>query len=102
MDSEAKNVNKLTRDDLWSLEEYAERRAAFRQQVMEYKQTRQVMLGDHARLIFEDALTVKYQVQEMLRAEKIFDKAGINDELEAYNPLIPDGNNWKATFMLEY
>ncbi len=92
----------LSRADLWSLEEYAEERIAFRAKVMEHKKNRQIALGEHARLYFEDALTIKYQVQEMLRIEKIFEAAGINEELEAYNPLIPDGHNWKATFMLEY
>ena len=93
---------KLTRDDLWSLEEYAEQRSGFRTQVLAHKKIRQVALGDHARLHFEDQLTIKYQIQEMLRIEKVFEADGINEELDAYNPLIPDGHNWKATFMLEY
>jgi hypothetical protein len=92
----------LSRADLWSLEEYAERRPTFRQEVMAHKKNRQVALGEHARLYFEDAITIKYQVQEMLRIEKVFEAAGITEELEAYNPLIPDGHNWKATFMVEY
>lgn len=92
----------LTRADLWSLEEYAEERPRFRSQVLEHKKTRQLSLGEHARLYFEDALTIKYQIQEMLRIEKVFEASGINEELEAYNPLIPTGHNWKATFMLEY
>ena len=92
----------LSRSDLWSLEEYAEIRPSFREQVMAHKKTRQVALGQHARLYFEDHLTIKYQIQEMLRIEKVFEAAGINEELEAYNPLIPDGHNWKATFMIEY
>ena len=92
----------LSRSDLWSLEEYAERRPAFRARIMEHKKNRQLALGEHARLYFEDALTIKYQVQEMLRIEKIFEAAGINEELAAYNPLIPDGHNWKATFMIEF
>jgi hypothetical protein len=92
----------LTRADLWSLEEYAEQRPVFRQQVIDHKKTRQLPLGEHARLYFEDALTIKYQIQEMLRIEKVFEAQGINEELEAYNPLIPDGHNWKATFMIEY
>ncbi|HKK22824.1 MAG TPA: DUF3501 family protein [Pseudohaliea sp.] len=92
----------LTRDDLWSLEQYAEERPAFRARVMKHKKTRQVALGEHARLYFEDALTIKYQIQEMLRIEKVFEADGIREELEAYNPLIPDGHNWKATFMIEY
>lgn len=95
-------MSKLSRADLWPLEEYAELRPTFRAQVMAHKKTRQVALGDHARLYFEDNLTIKYQIQEMLRIEKVFEAAGINEELEAYNPLIPDGHNWKATFMIEY
>jgi hypothetical protein len=92
----------LTRDDLWSLEEYAGRRAEFRQQVLAHKKLRQVALGPHATLYFEDQLTMHYQVQEMLRVERIFEAAEIEEELEAYNPLIPNGRNWKATFMIEY
>ena len=92
----------LTRDDLWSLEEYAGRRAEFRQQVLAHKKLRQVALGAHATLYFEDQLTMHYQVQEMLRVERIFEAAEIEEELEAYNPLIPNGSNWKATFMIEY
>jgi hypothetical protein len=92
----------LSRADLWSLEEYAERRPTFRAEVMAHKKTRQVPLGDHARLYFEDNLTIKYQIQEMLRIEKVFEAQGIHEELDAYNPLIPDGHNWKATFMIEY
>lgn len=95
-------MHKLTRTDLYSLEQYAERRSAFRDKVMAHKTNRRVPLGPHATLYFEDRLTIQYQVQEMLRAERIFESAGINEELEAYNPLIPDGSNWKATFMLEY
>jgi hypothetical protein len=92
----------LRREDLWSLEDYALERPDFRARVMEHKRNRQVALGAHARLYFEDALTIKYQIQEMLRIEKVFEAQGIVEELEAYNPLIPDGSNWKATFMLEY
>lgn len=92
----------LSRADLWSLEEYAEQRPTFRAQVMEHKKRRQLALGDNARLYFEDVLTIKYQIQEMLRIEKVFEAAGISEELEAYNPLIPDGHNWKATFMIEF
>jgi hypothetical protein len=92
----------LTRADLWSLEEYSERRPTFRAQVLAHKKTRQLPLGEHARLYFEDAMTIRYQVQEMLRIEKVFETHAINEELEAYSPLIPDGHNWKATFMLEY
>lgn len=92
----------LSRDDLLSLEQYALQRNEFRAKVMEHKKNRQVQLGANATLYFEDRLTVQYQIQEMLRIEKIFEANGINEELEAYNPLIPDGANWKATFMVEY
>ena len=95
-------MNTLTRADLWSLEEYAEQRPAFREKVMAHKKSRQLALGENARLYFEDELTIRYQVQEMLRIEKVFEATGINEELEAYNPLIPDGHNWKATFMIEF
>jgi hypothetical protein len=95
-------MHKLTRADLYSLEQYAEQRSAFRDKVMAHKKNRRVALGPHAALYFEDRLTIQYQVQEMLRAERIFESAGIDEELGAYNPLIPDGRNWKATFMLEY
>ena len=94
--------HQLSRKDLWSLEEYAEKRPEFRNQVMEHKKNRQVALGPNATLYFEDRLTIQYQIQEMLRIEKVFEAEGIEDELEAYNPLIPDGRNWKATFMIEY
>lgn len=92
----------LTRDDLFSLEQYAEMRPAFRAQVMTHKKHRQVAIGAHVTLYFEDRLTMQYQVQEMLRAERIFEAAGIQEELDTYNTLIPDGSNWKATFMIEY
>ena len=92
----------LRREDLWSLEEYALRRNEFRTEVMAHKKTRQLALGRHARLYFEDDVTIRYQVQEMLRIEKTFEAAGIEEELSAYNPLIPDGHNWKATFMIEF
>lgn len=95
-------MSKLTREDLYTLEKYAEIRPEFRTRVMEHKKNRQVALGEHATLYFEDRLTMQYQVQEMLRIEKIFEAAEIEEELAAYNPLIPDGSNWKATFMLEY
>lgn len=96
------NTKKLQRDDLYSLEKYAEVRPEFRQQVMAHKKNRRVQVGPHAVFHFEDRLTMHYQVQEMLRAERIYEAAGIQEELDAYNPLIPDGSNWKATFMLEY
>ena len=92
----------LTRDDLWSLEEYATKRADFRAEVMAHKKNRQLSLGEHARLYFEDEKTIRYQIQEMLRIERVFEAEGIEEELSAYNPLIPDGTNWKATFMIEY
>ena len=95
-------MNKLSRDDLFSLEQYAEARPAFRQKVLEHKKNRRLDLGTNAALYFEDRLTMQYQVQEMLRIERIFEADGINEELEAYNPLIPDGTNWKATFMVEF
>jgi hypothetical protein len=95
-------TNKLSRDDLMSLEQYAEARSAFREKVMAHKKNRRLLLGTNATLYFEDRLTMQYQVQEMLRIEKIFEADGINEELDAYNPLIPDGSNWKATFMVEF
>jgi hypothetical protein len=91
----------LTRDDLWSLEEYSTRRADFRAEVMAHKKNRQLALGEHVRFYFEDATTIRYQIQEMLRIERVFEAEGIEEELSAYNPLIPDGHNWKATFMIE-
>jgi hypothetical protein len=95
-------MQKLQISDLFSLEQYHRLRPEFRSQVMAHKRDRQVRLGEHAALYFEDALTMKYQVQEMLRVERIFEEEAILEELGAYNPLIPDGNNLKATFMLEY
>ena len=88
---------KLTRSDLWSLEEYASRRQTFRAEVIAHKKLRNIALGPHATLYFEDRLTMRYQIQEMLRVERIFEAAEIEEELESYNPLIPDGSNWKAT-----
>jgi hypothetical protein len=93
---------KLSKADLYSLEKYAEIRSEFRTRVMAHKKQRRVAIGEHAALYFEDALTMQYQVQEMLRIERIFEADGIQEELDVYNPLIPDGSNWKATFMLEY
>ena len=95
-------MEKLARSKLWSLERYAVERDAFRQQVIAHKRPRRVALGPHATLLFEDFLTIKYQVQEMLRVERIFEPAAIEEEIETYNPLIPDGRNWKATFLIEY
>jgi hypothetical protein len=95
-------MQKLSRATLWSLEDYALRRADFRAQVIAHKKARRIVLGPHATLMFEDFTTMKYQVQEMLRVERIFEAAAIAEEIEAYNPLIPDGTNWKATLMVEY
>jgi len=93
---------KLTRSDLYSLEKYSEIRNEFRKKIIAHKEHRRVLLGEHLLLLFEDRLIMQYQVQEMLKAEKIFDAAGIEEELDAYNPLIPDGRNWKATMMIQY
>jgi hypothetical protein len=92
----------IKRDSLMSLETYARERNAFRDKVLEHKKRRTVRLGENLTLLFEDELTIRYQVQEMLRVERIFEEAGIQGELEAYNPLIPDGGNWKATMLIEY
>ena len=99
---ESNMTREITRNDLMSLEQYAEQRDEFRQQVLAHKKHRQVALGPNATLYFEDRLTLLYQIQEMLRIEKVFEADGINEELEAYNPLIPSGRNFKATFMIEY
>jgi hypothetical protein len=93
---------KLSRDSLLTLEAYAKARKDFRAQVIAHKKHRTVHLGEHVTLLFEDELTMRYQVQEMLRAEKIFEEHGIQEEIDAYNPLIPDGRNFKATMMIEY
>jgi len=95
-------MNKLALADLMSLEQYARERVAFRAQVLRHKGVRQLAIGPNATWCFEDRLTVQYQVQEMLRAERIFEPQGIADELDAYNPLIPDGGNWKVTLLLEF
>ena len=95
-------TNLLKREDLFSLEEYSEQRSNIRKNVMEVKKLREVNLGEHIRLLFENYQTVQYQIQEMLRIEKIFEAEGIQDELDVYNPLIPDGSNLKATMMIEY
>lgn len=95
-------MKQLTRDDLYSLEKYSAIKTDYRARVMEHKKHRRVPVGDHATLYFEDALTMQYQVQEMLRLERIFEPEGIQEELDVYNPLIPNGSNWKATFMVEY
>ncbi|WP_426662925.1 DUF3501 family protein [Rhodanobacter aciditrophus] len=95
-------MDQLERGDLLSLENYALERAEFRARVMAHKQRRTVHLGEHLTLVFEDRLSIQYQVQEMLRIERIFEPAGIQDELDAYNPLIPDGDNLKATLLIGY
>ncbi|MGD8911596.1 MAG: DUF3501 family protein [Candidatus Thiodiazotropha sp.] len=92
----------LSHNDLYSLEEYARIRPEFRSKVIDHKKSRRLAIGPHAALYFEDELTMQYQIQEMLRIERIFEQQGIQDELDVYNPLIPDGMNWKATFMMEY
>ena len=92
----------ISRDSLLSLEAYARERNTFRARVMEHKKRRTVHLGGHLTLLFEDELTIRYQVQEMLRIERIFEEDGIQHELDAYNPLVPDGSNWKATLLIEY
>lgn len=92
----------LRHEDLFSLEKYARVRPEFRAKVIAHKKNRQLPIGAHATLYFEDALTMQYQVQEMLRLERMFEPELIQEELDVYNPLIPDGHNWKATFMVEY
>jgi hypothetical protein len=92
----------ITRDSLLSLEAYAKARGEFRARVLAHKKPRTVHLGDHVTLIFEDELTIRYQIQEMLRIEKTFEEQGIQEELDAYNPLVPDGSNFKATMLIEY
>jgi hypothetical protein len=94
--------DKLRAEDLFSLEQYSKQRAQFRPQVLTHKKRRTLQVGPNATFLFEDRLTVQYQVQEMLRIERIFESEGIADELGAYNPLIPDGSNWKATLLIEY
>ena len=95
-------MKKLERSDLYSLEKYSELRKQFRENVMQYKLNRRLQIGPNAALYFENRLTIHYQIQEMLRIEKIFEAKEIQEELDTYNPLIPDGTNLKATFMLEY
>ncbi len=92
----------LTPEDLYSLEQYDRMRDEFRRRLMAHRAARRLALGEHVTLHFEDRLSIQYQVQEMLRAERIFEAAGIQEELDAYNPLIPEGSNWKATMMIEY
>jgi Protein of unknown function (DUF3501) len=95
-------MTKITRESLMSLEAYAKARPEFRAKAMAHKRLRTVHIGDHVTLLFEDEMTIRYQIQEILRVEKQFEEQGILDELEAYNPLIPDGRNFKATMMIEY
>jgi len=95
-------MEKLSRENVVPLEQYAVMRAEFKKEVLAHKKNRRLPLGEHATLYFEDTLTMRYQAQEILRIEKVFEPDQIAEELEAYNPLIPDGSNWKATFMLEY
>ena len=95
-------MEQIQRQQLYSLEDYSTIRDNFRAEVMAHKKLRQIQLGEHLRLLFEDRMTMQYQVQEMLRIEKVFEAAGIQEELDAYNPLIPDGQNLKATMMVEY
>lgn len=95
-------MQKLAVEDLLTLERYARERPAFRARVLEHKRDRQVAVGPHVTWLFEDRLTMQYQVQEMLRAERIFEPEGIAEELESYNPMIPDGTNWKVTLLIEY
>ncbi|OGA21063.1 MAG: hypothetical protein A3H34_00535 [Betaproteobacteria bacterium RIFCSPLOWO2_02_FULL_67_19] len=92
----------IARESLLPLEAYAKQRQEFRARVIAHKQQRSLRLGEHLTLVFEDELTIRYQIQEMLRIERIFEEDGIRGELDAYNPLVPDGSNWKATMLLEY
>jgi len=96
------HINKLRREDLYSLEDYAAMRDEYRKKIMAHKENRRLELGENILLSFEDREIMQYQVQEMLKAEKIFEAEGIEEELAAYNPLIPDGTNWKATLLIQY
>jgi len=95
-------MGKITRESLLTLEAYAASRNEFRAKVLAHKKDRTLAVGPNVTLVFEDELTMRYQIQEMLRAERIFEPDGIQDELDAYNPLVPDGGNWKATMLIEY
>lgn len=95
-------MQKLTKQDLHSLEDYSAMRDEFRAQVIQHKKNRVLQIGPNVTMHFEDRLVMQYQIQEMLRAERIFESEGIQEELDAYNPLIPDGSNWKVTFMIEF
>jgi hypothetical protein len=102
MGSDSIQRGRLSRADLMSLEQYSTARKEFRGRVLEHKRDRLIAIGPNVTWAFEDRLTIQYQVQEMLRVERIFESAGIQDELDAYNPLIPDGSNWKVTFLIEF
>lgn len=102
MGSDSVQRGRLSRADLMSLEQYSTQRKEFRGRVLDHKRNRLIAVGPNVTWAFEDRLTVQYQVQEMLRVERIFEAAGIQDELDAYNPLIPDGSNWKVTFLIEF
>jgi hypothetical protein len=102
MGSDSVQRGQLTRADLMSLEQYSTTRKEFRARVLEHKRNRLIAIGPNVTWAFEDRLTIQYQVQEMLRVERIFESAGIQDELDSYNPLIPDGSNWKVTFLIEF
>jgi hypothetical protein len=102
IDQTRREMAAITAESLMSLEQYAKARKEFRERVLAHKKNRTVQLGEHITLIFEDELTMRYQIQEMLRVERIFEQEGIRDELDAYNPLVPDGSNWKATMLIEY
>src|SRR5215475_1765374 len=95
-------MQKLKPSDLFTLEQYSRERPAIRAQALEHKRSRKVAVGPNVMWLFEDRITIQYQIQEMLRAERIFEQEGIQDELDAYNPLIPDGNNWKVTLLIEF
>jgi hypothetical protein len=95
-------MEKLTLNELWSLEQYAQCRSEFRQEVLNHKQVRRLSIGPNVSLLFEDRITIRYQVQEMLRVERMFEPQGIVEELAVYNPLIPDGMNWKATMLIQF
>ena len=99
---EVTKMARVSRESLMTLEAYAKARPEFRRKVIEHKKNRKLALGAHVTLLFEDELTVRYQIQEMLRIEKIFEEEGIEHELDAYNPLVPDGRNFKATMLIEY
>ena len=99
---ERTHMGRITAESLMSLEQYAKARKEFRRRVLAHKKDRTVQLGEHVTLVFEDELTMRYQIQEMLRVERIFEEEGIRDELDSYNPLVPDGSNWKATMLIEY